>query len=152
MKINKSSLDEMQREKRDSIGNQMFILMFYALLLDTGLYGMGIRWLNYPANTMVIIMICMIIYLVRTIMGNAYLPPKAKGREGVVPIIAAIALSVVFAVAALNFIGRLSSQNAVESSKDNSALILFFVAAVGLIISLIAAIIRKTSDNSDSDD
>ena len=39
MKNNKNGLDEMQREKQNSIGNQMFILMSYAFLFDVGLYG-----------------------------------------------------------------------------------------------------------------
>jgi len=37
MKINKNGLDEMQLEKRNSIGNQMFLIMFYTLLIDAGL-------------------------------------------------------------------------------------------------------------------
>ncbi|WP_068964352.1 hypothetical protein [Desulfosporosinus sp. BG] len=152
MRINKNGLDEMQREKRNSIGNQMFLLMFYALFLDFGLYGVGIRWLNYPANIMVIIMVCMGIYLIRTIAANAYLPPKAQNRKAVISLIIAIAFSVIVAIASFNLFGNLSVQSAVEDTNDNSALILFIISAVGLLISLIIAIIKRVNDKNDSDD
>ena len=60
----KKGLDELQLKQRNSAGNQMFMLMFYALLLEAGLYGLGVRWLNYPANIITIISVCMGIYLV----------------------------------------------------------------------------------------
>lgn len=152
MRINKNGLDEMQKERRNSIGNQMFLLMFYALLLDSGLYGAGIHWLKYPANIMVIIMVCMGIYLIRTIAANAYLPPKAQNRKTVISLIIAISFSVVLVIAAFNLFGNLSAQFAVEDANDNSALILFIVSAAGLLISLIVAIIKKINDKNDSDD
>ena len=82
------------------------MLMFYALLLDSGLYGAGIRWMRYPANIMVIIMVCMSIYLIRTIAASAYLPPKAQSRKTVISLIIAIAFSVVLAVTASHLFKR----------------------------------------------
>jgi len=152
VEINKNGLDEMQKENRNSIGNQMFMLMFYALLLDSGLYGAGIRWLTYPANIMIIIMVCMSIYLIRLIVANAYLPPKAQNRRTVISLIIAIAFSIVLVITAFNLFGNLSTQSVVENAKDNSALILFIVSAAGLLISLIAAIIKRVNDKVDSDD
>jgi cytochrome c biogenesis protein CcdA len=152
MKINKNDLDEMQKEKRNSIGHQMFMLMFYSLLFDSGLYGAGIRWLEYPANIMVIIMACMGIYLIRTIAANAYLSPKAQNRKTVIPLIIAIALSVVLAIASFNLFGNISVQSAVKDANNNSALILFIVSAASLLISLIVAIIKKVNDKNDNDD
>lgn len=152
MRINKNGLDEMQKERRNSIGNQMFMLMFYALLIDSGLYGAGIRWLKYPANIMVIIMFCMGVYLIRTIAANAYLPPKAQNRKTVMPLIIAIAFSIVLVIAAFNLFGNLSARFPVEDTNDNSALILFIVSAVGLLISLIVAIIKRVNDKNNSDD
>ena len=152
MKINKNGLDEMQMERRNSIGNQMFILMFYALLLDSGLYGAGIRWLKYPVNIMIIIMVCMGIYLVRTIAANAYLPPKAQNRKTVVSLVIAIVFSIVLAIAAFHLSENLPAQPVVEDGNDHSALILFIVSAAGLLISLIALIIKKARDKNDRDD
>lgn len=152
MRNNKNGLDEMQKERRNTIGNQMFMLTFYAILLDIGLYGAGIHWLKYPANIMVIIMVCMSIYLIRTIVANAYLPPKAQSRKTVVSLIITIAFSVVLAIAAVNLLGNSSAQNAVENANDYSALILFIVSAGGLLISLIVAIIKKVNGKNDRDD
>lgn len=152
MKINKNGLDEMQKGKRNSIGNQMFMLMTYALLFDSGLYGLGVRWLKYPVNIMVIITVCMGIYLIRTIAVNAYLPPKAQNRKTVISLIIVIVFSAVFAIAAFKLFGDLSVQSALEGTDDNSALVLFIVSAIGLIISLIAALIKKINDKNDIDD
>lgn len=152
MKNNRNGLDEMQIEKRNSIGNQMFMLMFYALLLDSGLYGYGIRWLKYPLNIMVIIMVCMSIYLVRTIATNAYLPPKAQNRKTVTSLIMVLVLSVVFAYAFSRFLGNFSVQSAVTDTNDHSAFILFIVSTSGLLISLIVALIKKVSEKKEDDD
>jgi uncharacterized membrane protein len=152
MKNSKNGLDEMQKERRNNIGNQMFMLMFYALLIDSGLYGAGIRWLKYPANIMVIIIFCMSVYLVRTIAANAYLPPRAQNRRTVISLIITIAFSIVLVIAAFNLFGNLSARLPVEDTNDNSALILFIVSAVGLLISLIVAIIKKVNDKNDGDD
>ncbi|MEA4845615.1 MAG: hypothetical protein VB106_00110, partial [Clostridiaceae bacterium] len=93
MKNNKNGLDEMQKERRNSIGNQMFMLMFYALLFSCGLYGIGVRWLDYPGDVMVIITACMAIYLVRLIVSNSYLPPKAQNRKTVIALIISVLFS-----------------------------------------------------------
>ena len=151
MKINKNGLDEMQQEKQNSIGNQMFILMSYALLFDLGLYGFGIRWLKYPLNTMVIIIVSMSIYLIRIIVANAYLPPKAQNRKTIISLIIAIAFSILLVRTSFNLFGNPSTQSAVESADSSYALILFIVSGVGLLISLIVAIIKKANDKNDDD-
>jgi len=33
------------------------MFMFYALFLEGGLHGAGVRWLNYPANIITIIFV-----------------------------------------------------------------------------------------------
>ena len=151
MKINKSALDEMQTERRNHIGNQMFLLTFY-LLLEAGPYGMGIRWLEYPVNSMVIIILSMSVYLVRTIAANAYLPPKADSKKTVASLLIAIGCSVALAAAVFSFFKNSSAPFSAQAANDHSALILFLVSVVGLFLSLIAAIIRKRNDKNDSDD
>ncbi|SHO53033.1 hypothetical protein [Anaerocolumna xylanovorans] len=152
MKINENRLDEMQKEKRNSIGNQMFMLMFYALLLDSGLYGGGIRWLPYPSNIMVIIMACMGIYLIRIIGANAYLPPRTDSKKTVISSVIAVIFSVVLVVAAFWLFKSLSGSSAPEASNDNSALILFIVSATGLFISLIVAVIKRANEKDKHDE
>ncbi|MEZ4357232.1 MAG: hypothetical protein R2876_01165 [Eubacteriales bacterium] len=125
--------------------------MFYALLFDCGLYGAGIRWLNYPANVMVIIMAGMSIYLVRLIAFNAYLPPKAQNRKTVITLILSIIFAIVLAMAAINLFGQSPSQVA-ENPNDNSAMILFVVSAVGLLATLVVAVIKKVNKKDDKED
>ena len=151
MKKNKDGLDEMQRERRNKIGNQMFLLMSYALLIDTGLYGQGIRWLEYPGNIMTIFIACMGIYLVRLIANNAYLPAKAHNKKTVVALILAIVFSITLTITAITLF-RNSAKQIVESTNNNSAWILFIISAVGLLVVLITAIIKKVSNKEDKED
>ena len=151
MKNNKNGLDEMQRERRNSIGNQMFMLMFYSLFINSGLYSAGIRWLDYPGNVMVISTVCMGIYLVRLIALNAYLPPKAQSRKNVIILAIAIVFSVVLAISAINLFGHSSTQLA-ENTTDNPALILMIASSVGLLITLIVAIIKKVNGKDIKDE
>lgn len=151
MQNNKNGLDEMQREQRNSIGNQMFMIMFYALLLNGGLYGAGIRWLDYPINVMVIITVCMAVYLVRLIAFNAYLPPKAQNRKTVITLVMAIVFSIAVILSAINLFGQSPAQVA-NNTNDNSALILMIVSAVGLLATLIVAVIKKVNNKEEKGD
>ncbi len=152
MKMHKNGLDEMQKERRNGIGNSMFLVLAYALLLDGGLYGMGVRWLDYPANTMIIMMVCMSIYLIRIIAANAYLPPDAQKRKSLLAFKIAVVLCIAVAAAALYVFMNASGKIAAENVSDNSAMILFIVASVGLLISLIVALIKRANDRKDSDE
>ena len=152
MKMHKNGLDEMQKERRNGIGNSMFLVLAYALLLDGGLYGMGVRWLDYPANTMVIMSACMGIYLVRIIAANAYLPPDAQKRKHLLIFKVAVVLCIAVAAAALYIFANASGQLAAGDVGDNSAMILFLVASVGLVISLIVALIKRANDKKDNDE
>jgi Flp pilus assembly protein TadB len=147
----KNQLDERQKARRNSIGNQMFLLMFYALLLDVGLSGAGIRWLEYPVNVMVILIVCMGIYLVRLIAHNAYVPDNTKNRKTVVIIIVAVVLAIALAYVSIRLFGQPENMTT-AGEKDNSALILFIVSAIGLIIALVVALIQKANNRKDADD
>lgn len=151
MKLENNALDEMQKEKRNNIGHQMFMLLFYALLLDTGLQSAGLHWLKYPANIMVILMVCMGVYLIRTIAANAYLPPKAQARSTGASVGLALAFAAVLAFAGYALFGSRFHQPVVADSSDNSALILLIVSVVGLVLSLVAAIIRRAANRRDDE-
>lgn len=151
MRNNDNGLDEMQRERRNSIGHQMFMLMFYALLINSGLYGAGIRWLDYPANVMVIAVVCMGIYLVRVIAFNAYLPPKAQNRKLGTILFITVVFSIGIATSAVKLLGQLPVK-AAENTNDNSAVILFIVSAVGLLATLVVTVINKVKDKDDKDE
>jgi len=151
MRNNKNGLDEMQKEQRNNIGNQMFMLLFYALFINSGLYSAGIRWLDYPGNVMVISTVCMGIYLVRLIAINAYLPPKAQSRKTVITLIIAIAFTIMLAISAINLFGQSPIESA-GGTNDNSAIILVIISAVGLLITLIVAAIKKVNNRDDKED
>jgi len=151
MRNNKNGLDEMQRERRNNIGNQMFMLLFYALFINSGLYSVGIRWLDYPGNVMVISTVCMGIYLIRLIALNAYLPPKAQSRKRVITLIIAIAFTIMLAISAINLFGQSPIEGA-GNTNDNSAIILVIISAVGLLITLIVAAIKKVNNRDDKED
>ena len=151
MKMQKNGLDEMQKERRNRIGNSMFLLLSYTLLLDAGLYGMGIRWLNYPANIVVIMAVCMSIYLVRIVAANAYLPPDAQKRKTMLVFKITVALCISAAVAAFYVFSNASTRTAGDGN-DHSAIILFIVSAVGLLISLVVALIKRANDKKDADE
>jgi Flp pilus assembly protein TadB len=152
MRSYKNGLDEMQKERRNHIGNQMFILMFYAFLLDAGLYGFGVRWLAYPANAMIILMVCMGAYLIRTIAANAYVPPGTQRRKPGLSLILAAVFAAALAAYAVFFFVNSSVQPPADAANGYSALILFIVSAVGLLISLAVLAIKKAGDKDDGEE
>lgn len=148
MNLEKKCLDERQRANRDRIGNQCFLLLLYGILIDAGLNGFGVKWLPYPANMMALLTVCAGIYQVRIIMGNAYLPPGAKAAHTRRNIIIMAVFSVaVAAVASVIFI-RYNAQPPVNAGngEDNSALILFVLSGVSLLIALVAGIVQRRRD------
>jgi len=147
----KDGLDEMQKERRNSIGNQMFMVLAYALLIDTALYGQGIRWLEYPGNIMAIFMVCMGIYLVRLIANNAYLPARNHNSKSLVAIIIAVGIAIVLGVTWV-ILSRGSSEQVAEVSNNNTAMILLILSTVGIICALVMAIIKKINNKNDKDD
>ena len=74
-------LDEMQVQRRNKIGNNCFMVMFYLLFIDIGLREIGIKWLAYPINVLIIINICMAYYLVKTILAGSYLGVSDKNKN-----------------------------------------------------------------------
>lgn len=136
MQQSKRGLDEMQRANRDRIGNQCFILMSYLLLLDTGLAGFGVRWLDYPASTMVIVTGSMAVYLVRIISAHAY--PLPEGQASRLRLVLVIVAAIAGAIVVVN---RLAGSGALfvsqpDGSGGASAPILFIISAVALTVSL----------------
>jgi uncharacterized membrane protein len=148
--FNKNGLDEMQKARRDKIGNQSFNLLFYLLMLDIGLYGFGLRWLSYPADVMMIITVCMTVYLVRIIAGDSLISPKAQKSKPVMHIALIVVFSMILAALAVFFGRNLFVQPAVGVN-DNSAVILVISSAVGLVIALVFLVIKKISGKDEND-
>ena len=141
MRNYKNGLDEMQKQMRNSIGNQMFMIMYWVLLLNCGLHGAGIKWLTYPIDVMGV-------YLVRLIAFNAYLPPKANNKKPITFLIIAIFFSIALVIAITKFFGQPLTQIV---SDRNLTRIIIIIPAVAVIISLIViGIKRKNSKDDDN--
>lgn len=140
--MDRSGLDEMQRFKRNQIGNQCFLLLLYLLLIDAGLSGFGWRWLAYPANIMVLVTICSGIYVVRLLAANAYVGPargedKAVGHTILTSATAvAIALAVLFVLKNTRLVPR-------TGINDAAAPILLITAAVATTVALTVGILNR---------
>jgi len=143
-----TELDEMQREQHNRIGNQMFVIMSLAFLVNITLYGVGIRWLAYPADTMIILTVCLSVYLIRLIIAGAYQQPVIYKRKfSVITLTTAIALTVVFV---MNI--RKLPVNIVENPDDYSAYILVGISVIALVTAGVVSAIKKKRDNDDKDD
>lgn len=145
--MRKGQLDEMQRQIRDRIGNQMFILMSYLLLLDIGLYGFGFRWLSYPMNVFVIMIGCMCYYLARIIWQGAYAGPNAK-RTGLKVVI----INTVTALIAALIVWFVNNHYPAASPDDsNGAMVLFIFGGVALIIISVVSLCRRRNNKGQDD-
>ena len=148
MKTKKNLLDERQREYRNRVGHQCFMLMLYGILADAALYGAGVKWLPYPANMMALLTVCASIYQMRIIAGNASLPPGETyvSRRKKTIIIATFSIAVA-AIAAVVLIraGEVAHSPA-ASAGDNSATVLFIISTVSLIVLLAGEGIKRLQD------
>ena len=144
----KDGLDEMQRERNNKIGNQMFELMAFALLIDITLSALGIRWLAYPSNIMAIVLTCCSIFLVRQIAAGAFRQPRIQTRKVTVII---LIVTIALAFAAEITLSKLPAGTA-ESTDDYSAYILMVISSAGLLATGIATVIKRIRDKADKDD
>lgn len=143
-----NELDEMQIQKRNMIGNQAYMLLFYLLLIDIGLYGFGFRWLKYPMNVYVIMMGCMTYYLLRIIWNNSYVGPrkdtKTIGRKiGFVLGFSGLVAGITIYLLGKNFL------ISPISTDDNGAMLLFIFSIVSLIVLAVVGLISKWQTKGD---
>jgi hypothetical protein len=138
---NKEGLDEMQIQRRNKIGNQTFIMLMYLLLLDAGLYGFGFRWVAYPANVIILLSLSSGMYVVRLLIGGAYVGPSKQKGNSLLRILFTGLVAAVVAAGMLVLLKTVGFSNA--SYIDNlAAPLLFITALVGMIIATVVAIIK----------
>jgi len=139
--MNKKGLDEMQAQRKNKIGNQAFLMLLYLLMFDAGLYGFGFRWVSYPANIMIILIICSGIYVVRLISANAFIGPSAEKEKPVLRVFltAFIAVAVAIAIIELIKIAGFSNERQIN---DMTAPLLFITATVAIVIAVTIIIIK----------
>ncbi len=141
--MKKNQLDEMQAQKRNSIGNQAFLLLMYLLMIDAGLYGFGFRWIEYPANIMIMVTVCAGIYLIRLINNHAYVGPSAENKRPVLRFILMVAIACSVAAGISMMLKNASFTNTAQIN-EMSAPIMFITAAIAIIIALATLLIKRS--------
>lgn len=148
--MNKKGLDEMQLQRKNKIGNQTLLILFYLLLLDAGLYGFGFRWVSYPSNVMIILSICSAVYVVRLIKGNAYVGPSIDKEKPILKVVLNVIVAVSIAIAIIVLLKNASFSNNNEID-DMAAPILFITTAIAIIIIVTTGIIKKIQNTNDGE-
>jgi len=146
--MSRKGLDERQLQKRNSIGNQSFLLLLYLLLFDAVLYGLGVKWAGYPANVMIILALCAGIYVIRLIAAGAFVGPSPQTRK---PLLKAglTVISVILAAAAVLVIAKNAGIAGFGPAEDISAPVMFVGAGLAL---LIAAVTFVTGNRRNRDE
>ncbi len=126
-------LDEMQRHRKNDIGNQSFQLLFYLIMIDAGLYGFGIKWVAYPANVVIIATVTCGIYLVRLIRAQSLIGPTKNHRRPLTKISITVLLATLCAFVFTMLASRFDLIHA-EEAADSSAIIMFITSIVALVI------------------
>jgi len=139
--MDRSGLDEMQRSKRNQIGNQCFLLLLYLLLIDAGLTGFGFHWVAYPANIMILVSICSGIYVTRLIAGNAYVGPRKGQDQTAVRTILTSAAAIIIALAVVMVLKKANLVSP-AGGEGITAPILFITAAVAITVAITVAVLN----------
>lgn len=135
-------LDEMQVQRKNKIGNQAFLMLFYLLLIDVGLQGFGFRWLGYPENVMVILMACSGIYVIRLILANAFVGPALEKQNPFLRVLITVILALAVSAIILLLMKNAGFSNPADVER-RTAPILFGTAGVAIIISLTTIIVNR---------
>ncbi|BDZ67615.1 DUF6773 family protein [Methanobacterium ferruginis] len=143
--MQRNELDEMQLQTRNKIGNQTFMLLFYLLLISIGMYGFGFRWLDYPLNVFVIMLVCMSYYRIKIMWNNAYLGPVAKNQSVGRKVIYVAAIAGIVLVIAAVSVQSLTTKTA--ATEDSGAIILFVFFMVLIIVAVLVGIIAKRQNS-----
>lgn len=149
--MSKENLDEMQLQRRNKYGYQAFIILCFLIMIDSFLYGMGLRWLSYPANVFTIMLVCMGYYLIRTIWGNAVIGPKGRDmaawKKWTIFIVSSV-LGVILVV----FISQTKIiKIPMNAGNGYEAIILFIISAASLLLVLTVSLVKKNQNNKDDE-
>ncbi len=146
--MNKKGLDEMQVQKKNSIGNQAFVMLLYLLMLDAGLYGFGFRWISYPANVMIILTLTAGIYVIRLITANAFVGPAAKTEKPLMTVVMTMFFAALISAAILVLMNN-TSFSSPGQIEEISAPLLFITAGVAMVVAITTLIIKRIQNRED---
>lgn len=147
-----NQLDEMQLQKRNKIGNQSFLLLCWLIILDACLYGLGIRWLEYPVNTFCLMLIACAYYVIRTIWAGAFKGVSTdKNKNASKKIISQIIFTALSAFLTVLIVKSNLIKVKATPSQDNGAKVLFMLSVAVLVIGVIVTIVYNKKNNSDDE-
>ncbi len=141
-------LDEMQVQRKNKIGNQAFLMLFYLLLIDIGLQGFGFQWLEYPENVMVILMTCSGIYVVRLILANAFVGPAPEKQNPFLRVLITVILSLAVAAIILLLMKNAGFSDLAEVER-RTAPIMLGTAGVAVVISVTTIVVNRIQNRKD---
>lgn len=144
----KKGLDEMQEQKKNKIGNQAFLLLLYLLLIDVGLQGFGFRWLSYPANVMIILVVCSGIYTVRLIRAGAFVGPAPEEQNPILRVSITVILALAVAAVILLLLKTAGFSDPADVGKK-TAPILFMTAGVAIVIAVTTIVVKRIQNRKD---
>jgi hypothetical protein len=138
----------MQVQKKNSIGNQAFVMLLYLLMLDAGLYGFGFRWISYPANVMIILTLTAGIYVIRLITANAFVGPAAKTEKPLMTVVMTMFFAALISAAILVLMNN-TSFSSPGQIEEISAPLLFITAGVAMVVAITTLIIKRIQNRED---
>lgn len=143
--MSNGQFDEMQTQRRNQIGNQTFSLLVILLMLDTLLYNLGIRWMAYPMDVFIIVLLCCGIFIIRAALSDALVAPKQKKGKSIAVILSATVLS----MAAVTVIGKFVNPSASSATGSGFGTILLEVISLGaLFITAVIYFIKCHSEKN----
>jgi hypothetical protein len=141
-------LDEMQIERRNKMGNNCFMAMFYMLFIDIGLHSMGIKWLAYPMNVLIIINTCMGYYLIKTIWSGTYLGVRS-GNENSRYLVGGIIASVFLLISGITIMFFFKGKAPYFSNLGAVIIVITLFILIFLTIMALGNISRRKSDSGE---
>jgi len=78
---NRESFDEMQKERRNRVGHQMFHFLFWSIVLLTALDSIDLWSLNFHRDISTIVGVSMIIYIGRLFALSSFIPASWNTRR-----------------------------------------------------------------------
>lgn len=147
--MSKEPLDEMQVQKRNKIGYQSFTLLISLLLLDNVLYGLGVRWMEYPTNVFLIVIVCCGLFTIRSALQDTLTAPKQPAGRTAALAAAAAVLAIAVAIGVKTLV---KPEAAVPANSGTGAILLMVISGGALIVSGVIYLIRKHNDQMSKDE
>lgn len=137
-----NQFDEMQTRKRNEIGNQTFSLLVILLMLDTLAYNLGFRWMKYPTNVFLIVLVCCGVYFIRSVLHGAFAAPGQKRGKTISMTLGIMALS----MAAVTIVSSLFGRSGSTEKSQGGGLLLAAVSGGILLVGVVIQVVKNRKE------